>query len=62
MLTDENNYEIEISELEGFHVSENTKNMYEELFAVIDSNTDKNSVIYGFPTLKYLMCFWIIVI
>lgn len=52
VLTDENSYKIEVSALEGFRVSENIKNMYEELFAVIDSNTDKNSVIYGFPHVK----------
>lgn len=43
---------IDVPGLEGFRVSENVKNMYEQMYKVIKSNSDENSVIYGFPHIR----------
>lgn len=45
-------YAIDVPGLEGFRVSENVKNLYEEMYKVIKSNTDEDSVIYGFPNIR----------
>lgn len=43
---------IEVPGLQGFRVSEDTKKMYEEMYKVLKSNTDEESVIYGFPHIR----------
>ena len=48
-LTPEKKYSINVPGLEGYRTSQNTKNMYEEMYKVVKENTNKNSVIYGFP-------------
>lgn len=45
-------YTIDVPGLEGFRVSENVKNMYEEMYKVVKSNTNEESVIYGFPHIR----------
>lgn len=45
-------YDIEIEDLKGFRVNQNVKDMYEEITHVVEDNTDKDSVIYGFPYVK----------
>lgn len=45
-------YSINVPGLEGYRVSYNIKQMYEEMYKVIDKNTNSDSVIYGFPHVK----------
>lgn len=43
---------IDVPGLEGFRVSEDTKKLYEEMYKVVKSNTNEDSVIYGFPHIR----------
>lgn len=45
-------YTIDVPGLEGFRTSLNVKYMYEEMYKVIKSNTNDESVIYGFPHVR----------
>ena len=45
-------YSINVPGLEGYRVSYDVKNMYEKMYEVLDKNTNKNSVIYGYPHIK----------
>lgn len=48
----EKNEKINIHGLEGFRVSKKQKEIYEEVTALIQKNTTKDSIVYGFPYLK----------
>lgn len=52
IISNDSNYSIDVNGLEGFRVSQNVKNMYEEICHVVEDNTDTSSVIYGFPHIK----------
>lgn len=45
-------YSIDVPGMEGYRVSYDVKSMYEEMYKVLKYNTDKDSVIYGFPHVK----------
>lgn len=45
-------YTIDVPGLEGYRTSLNIKYMYEEMYKVIKSNTNEESVIYGFPHVR----------
>lgn len=52
-ITDSNKkYSINVPGLEGYRVSYDVKNMYEKMYEILEKNTDKDSVIYGFPHIK----------
>lgn len=51
-LSNSDSYNINIPALKGFKVNYDTKMMYEEMYKVIKSNTNENSVIYGYPHIE----------
>ena len=43
---------INVPGLEGYRVTKETKEMYEEIYKVIKENSNEDSIIYGFPHIK----------